>query len=103
MPDLRLRQIDLGRDVDRLSVDDQAATAFLTHLSENKIKLLSIDLEHRRAQLDLTALGQRQYCLQDLGGRSAWSRFARARAVRFADRREQQVQVAGDVGHCADG
>ena len=30
-------------------------------------------------------------------------RLAGARAVRLADRREQQVQVAGDVGHRADG
>ena len=29
--------------------------------------------------------------------------LARPRAVRFGDRREQQVQVAGDVGHRADG
>ena len=42
-------------------------------------------------------------CFQDLACRSAGCRLAGARAVGLTDSREEQVQIAGDIGHGSDG
>ena len=106
----RVHVLDLGfvdlhfrGDVHRLAVDDQDAAALLAHLGQDEIQLLAVLLEYRRAQFDLRAFGQRQDRLQDLARRTAGGQFAGARAVRHADGGVEQIQVAGDVGHGADG
>ena len=101
--DVRRLQLGLVGDVDRLAVDDQAPAAFLSDLGEHEVQVLAVDLEDRRAQLDLGALGQREDGLEDLARRPARRRLARARTMRLADRGEEQVQIAGDVRHRADG
>ena len=101
--DVRRLERDLLRQVVRRPVDDQTAAAFLAQLGEHEVELLAVDLEHRRPQLDLRALGQRQDRFQDLTRRSNRYGLAGPRTARCANRREQEVQVTGDVGHRADG
>jgi hypothetical protein len=99
---LALVGLDVVGDVERLAVDDQAAAPFLSDLGENEVEILAVDLEDRRAKLDLRAFGKGEDRFEDLVRRPARRRLAGARAVRLADRRKEQVQIAGDVGHCAD-
>ena len=73
--------------------------ALLPQLGEHEIEIFAVDLEDRRAQLDLGAVRQRQDGLEDLARRAARRRLAGAGAVRLRDRRKQQVQIARDVGH----
>ena len=96
-------EVGLVRDVDRLAIDDKRAAAFLADVGEDDIEVLAVQLEHRRAQLDLGSLGQGENRLENLARRAARRRLARTWTVRLADRREQQIQVAGDVRHRAHG
>ena len=89
-------------DVHRLAVHDQRAAPFLTDLGEDELEILAVDLEHRRAHLDLRPLGQRQDRFQDLAGGPARRRLTGTRTVRLADRRVEQVQIARDIGHRPD-
>ena len=57
-------------DVDQLSVDDHPSAALPPHFGEHDVEILAVNLEHRRAQLDLGALRQRQNRLEDLAGRA---------------------------------
>ena len=100
--DVRRLERDLLRQIVRLAVDDQTAAALLAKLGEHEVELLAVDLEDRSPQLDLRTLGQRQDRFQDLTRRSDRHGLAGPRTARFADRCEQQVQVAGDVGHRSD-
>ena len=95
--------LDVVGDVDEGAVDDQPATALLPHLGEDEVQVLAVDLEDRRAQLDLGAFGKRQHGFEDLARGAAGHDLARAGAVGLANRREQQVEIARDVGHRADG
>jgi hypothetical protein len=101
--DRRLVELDLVGDVDCLAVDDQPPAALLAHFGEDDVQVFAVDLEDRRAQLDLRAFRQREDRLEDLARGPARRGLAGARAVRLTDRREQQVQIAGNVGHRADG
>ena len=101
--DVRIVDGRLLGEIDRLAVDNQPAAAFLAHLGEDEVEILAVDLEHRRAQLDFGAVRQRQDGLEDLARRAARRGLAGSRTMRLADRREQQVQIARDVGHRADG
>ena len=102
--DVRLVELDLAAEISTgLPSTISRRQPFLRTSVKTKSQILAVHLEHRRAQLDLGAVGQREDGLEDLAGRAARRRLAGARAVRLADRREQQVQVAGDVGHRADG
>ena len=103
VPDLRFVEFDLFGDVHRLAVDDQLPATLLPRVGQDEIELLAVHLEQRRAQLDLRALRERQDGLQDLARRPARCRLAGARAARLADGCEKQVQIAGDIGHGADG
>ena len=101
--DLGFVDFDFGGDVHRLAVDDQNAAAFLAYFGEDEIELFAVLLEDRRAQLDLGALGQREDGFEDLARRTAGGQLAGARAVRHADGGVEKIEVAGDVGHGADG
>ncbi len=94
--------LDVVGDVHEGAVDDQPATALLPHLGEDEVQVLAVDLEDRRAQLDLAAFGKRQHGFEDLARGAAGHDLARARAVGLANRGEQQVEIARDVGHRAD-
>jgi hypothetical protein len=56
--DVRRFERDLFRQVVQLAVDNQTAAAFLPQLGEREVEFLAVDLEDRRAQLDLCALGK---------------------------------------------
>ena len=101
--DGRFVEADLRRDVHGLSIDDQPAAAFLANVGQDEIQLLTVDLEDRGAERDLSAFRERQDRFEDLAGRPAGSRFARSWTVRLSNRGIEEVQVAGDVGHRADG
>ncbi len=96
-------QLEVVRQVHRFTVDDEPPYALLAQLGEDEVELLAVDLEHRRAQLDLGAVGQAENRFDDLRRGLGRRDFAAARAVRLGDRRVEQVQVARDVGHRADG
>ena len=100
--DFRLVEGELLREVDAFAVYDQLAAALLADLGEDEVQLLAVQLEHGRAELDFGAFGQRQNRFENLIRRAAGDALAGARAVRFGDGGEQQVQVAGDVGHGSD-
>ena len=95
--------LDVVGDVEQRAVDDQPAAALLPHLGEDEIQILAVDLEDRRPQLDLGAFGKREHRFEDLARGAAGHGLAGARAVGLADRREEQVEVARDVGHRPDG
>ena len=88
--------------VDALAVDHQVAAALLAHLGEHEVELFAVDLEYRRAQLDLRALWEREDRFQNLIRRPALHALAAARAVWLGDGRKQQVQVTRYIGHGAD-
>ena len=90
------------RKVDALSVNDQAAAALLADLGEDEVEVLAVDLEDRRPQLDLGALGQRQNRLENLARGTARRGLATSRAMGLPDGSEQQVEVTRDVGHRPD-
>ena len=108
--DHRLHRLDAGGvdvhvagDVYRLAVDDQLPAPLLPQLGEDDVELLAVDLEDRRPQLDLGARGQREDRFENLTGRSAGCRLPGPGTVRLADGGKQQIQIARDVGHRADG
>ncbi len=94
---------DLGGDVHLFAVDDHSPAALLAHLREYEVELFAVDGKHRRPQLDLGAFGQRQDGFEDLARRPARRRFPGPRTMRLADRRVEQIQIARDVRHRADG
>ena len=94
---------NLIRDIDLLAIDDHQAAALFAYFGQNKIEFLAVDLEHRRAHFDFRAFRQRQNDFKDTAGTEAGHALASTRAVRCGHRREEQVEVAGDVGHGADG
>ena len=55
-----LVELDFSEMSTALAVDDQAAAPLLADLGEDELELLAVDLEDRRAQLDLGAFGQRR-------------------------------------------
>jgi hypothetical protein len=91
------------REVHRFAVHDETPAAFLPNLREDDVELFSVDLEDGRTELDFRALRQRENRVEDLAGRAAGCRLLRPRAMRFGDRRKQQIQIARDVGHGANG
>ena len=95
-------ELDPVRDVHRPAVDDQVPAPLLPHFGEDEVQLLAVDLEHRCPQLDLRAFRQRQDRLENLARRPARRRLAGARTMRLGDGREEQIQVARDVGHRPD-
>ena len=102
VPHGRFVELELRGDVHRLPVHDDAPAALLAKLGEDEVQVLAVDLEHRRAQLDLGAGRQRQDRFENLARRSARRRLAGARTVRLADRGEQQIQIARHIGHRPD-
>ncbi len=98
----RLVDVDLFREIDRAAVDDHVPAPLLADFSEDEVELFAVDREDRRAQLDLRSLRQRQDRVENLARGAAGRRFAGPRTMGFANRREQKVQVARDIGHGAD-
>ena len=86
-----------------LPVDDQPAASLLPHLGEDEVQFLAVDLEDRRPKLDFGAFGQRQDRFDNLTRRSTGRQLSGARAMGFANGGKQQVQIARNVGHRADG
>src|ERR1041385_8430601 len=99
VPNLRLIDFQLFGDIDRLAVDDQFPAALLPQLGKNEIQLLPVYLEYRSPHLHFGAFRQGKDRLENLAARPAWRRFTGSWAMRFADGREQQVEVARDVRH----
>ena len=64
--DVRVVDVGLVGDVDRLSVDDQPADALLPQFGEDELELLAVDGRNRRPKLDLGAVGKGQDRLEDL-------------------------------------
>ena len=98
----RFVELELRGDVHRLPVHDDPPAALLAKLGEDEVQILAVDLEHRRAQLDLGPGRQRQNRFENLARRSARRRLSGARTVRLADGGEQQIQIARHVGHRPD-
>ena len=101
--DVRIVDGGLLGQIDGLTVENQPAAAFLANLGEHELEVFAVDLEDRRAQLDFGALRQREDGLENLTGRAVRRGLARSRAVRLPDGRKEQVEVARDVRHRADG
>ncbi len=100
--DLGLVEIHLVRKIHAASVDHQLPAALLANLGEDDLQFLAVNREDGGAQFDLRAFGQRQDGFQSLVRGAAGDALAGARAMRFGDGGEQQVEVARDVGHGAD-
>ena len=62
-------ELDVLGDIERLAVDDQAAAALLAHLGQDEVEVFAVDLEDRRAELDLGSFGKRENRLEDLARR----------------------------------
>jgi len=95
--------LDAIREIDSPAINEHPAAALLPHLGKQHVEVLAIDREDRRPELDFGAFRKRQDGFEDLTGRAAWRRLARARTVRLTDRSVEQIQVTCDVGHRADG
>ena len=91
--DVRRLQLGLVGDVDGLAVDDQTAAPLLAELGEDEVQVLAVDLEDRRAQLDLGALGKREDRFEDLARRSG-----SASARRCADSAPGRSSRTADSG-----
>ena len=89
-------------EVDALVVHVHEAAAELADFVEDELRRLAVDLEDRRPKLHFGAGRQGQQGFEDLRRRLRRHRFVGVRAVRFADGREQEVQVARNVGQRAD-
>ena len=86
-----------------VAVDDQPPAALLAKFGEDEIQFFTINLEGGSSQFHFCAFRQRENGFEDLTACPAGYRLPRAGAVRLADRGEQQIQIARDVGHGADG
>src|SRR5947207_5259022 len=70
VPNARLVEVDFGRNVNELAVDDEPSTSLLADFGEHEVQLLTVDPEHRRPQLDLGPRWQRQDGFENLARRS---------------------------------
>jgi hypothetical protein len=93
----------LFRKIDPPPVHDHLAATLFTDFREDKIEFLAVHFEDRRAELDLRTFGEREDGLENLVRSTARDALAGTRAVRFGDGGEEQVEVARDIGHGADG
>ena len=96
-------ELELGRQVDDLTVDPGAREALPRELVEQRVVLALAAAHHRREHLEPGAVGQLQHPVDDLLRRLAGDELAAVRAVRHADPRVEQAQVVVDLGDRADG
>ena len=103
VPNGGLVEVDFGRYVNELAVDDEPPATLLADLGEHEVQLLTIDAEHWRPQLDLGPRRQRQDGFENLARRSVGRWLAGAWTVRLADSGVKQVEITRNIRHRADG
>src|SRR4029079_1128693 len=91
------------RQVDGLPVDEDPPAALLPHFGKEDVEILAVDRKDGGAKLDLRAIRKGEDRFENLTGGTAGRRLPGTRAVRLPDRRVEQIQVARDISHRADG
>ena len=95
-------ELQLGREVDELTVDPRPREPLARELVEQRVVLALAAAHDRREHLEPRAFLQLQHPVDDLLRGLARDEPAAVRAVRDADARVQQPQVVVDLGDRAD-
>jgi hypothetical protein len=98
-----LVEVDLVGQVAHVAVDARADIALACRLAQLFLVDPLAAADDRGQHLDARALGHREHGVDDLLDRLGGDRLAAVVAVRMTDPREQEAQVAVDLGDGADG